>query len=381
MVIEVAARGPLMRMGRRHFLAACMALAGSTSAPLRAAMKGRAPGARFLAARRHETRFEAVLLDAQGHDVTALALPERGHSFAIDALRARAVIFGRQPGFYALAFALPGGAELGALPLPDGRHYFGHGTFSPDGMRLYATENDYEGERGVLGVYDATPGAQWRRLGEFDCGGIGPHEVVMLADGRTLCVANGGLLTHPDFGKTPLNLSTMRPSLAYLDARDGRLLEKVTLPAELHQLSIRHLVQDASSDVWFACQYEGPAADQPPLLGRHRRGAAPELLAGPADVLRDLRNYLGSIAFDPLRGVIATSSPVGGRIAWWDAASGRSLGSAGRPDGCGLAALDDGRFLISDGYGGLVTAGPGFQEQLLLPGSPGLSWDNHMRRL
>jgi len=367
-------------MDRRSFLAACVALAG-TPTSLRAAIEDGAPGARFLAARRHDSRFEAVVLDAQGHDVAALVLPDRGHSFAIDAPRARAVAFGRQPGFYALAFTLPGGAALGALPLPEGRHYFGHGTFSPDGTRLYATENDYEGERGVIGVYDATPGAQWRRLGEFDCGGIGPHEVVMLADGRTLCVANGGLLTHPDFGKTPLNLSTMRPSLAYLDSRDGRLLGNITLPPELHQLSIRHLVVDGSGDVWFACQYEGSASEQPPLVGRHRRGAAPELIAGPAGVLRDLRNYLGSIAFDAQRGVIATSSPVGGSVAWWDAASGRSLGSTTRPDGCGVAALDGGRFLISDGYGGLVAAGPGLRDQPLLQGSPGLSWDNHMRRL
>src|SRR5690606_25223539 len=176
------------------------------------------------------------------------------------------------PGFFALAFSLRDGALLGSLALPADRHFFGHGVFSADGSRLFATENDFDQGRGVIGIYDERPGAQWQRLGEFDTGGIGPHEMVLLPDQRTLCVANGGLLTHPDYDKTPLNLSTMRPSLAYLDAQDGRLLGNVTLPAELFQLSIRHLAVDHAGAVWFACQHQGPASEQPQLVGRHRPG-------------------------------------------------------------------------------------------------------------
>ncbi|MCK0317313.1 DUF1513 domain-containing protein, partial [Salmonella sp. 15E65] len=91
--------------------------------------------------------------------------------------------------------------------------------------------------------------------GEFDSGGIGPHEVVLMPDGKTLCVANGGILTHPDYGKLELNLDTMRPSLAYIDAASGELLEKVELEPALHRLSIRHLALAADGCVWFGCQY------------------------------------------------------------------------------------------------------------------------------
>src|SRR5690606_30651459 len=133
--------------------------------------------ARFLAARRHGGRHEAVLLDAHGRDLAVRQLPGRGHSFAIDAARARAVAFGRQPGFFALAFSLHDGTQLGSLPLPQNRHFSGHGVFWADGTRLFATENDFDQGRGVIGIYDARPGAQWQRLGEFDTGGIGPHEM------------------------------------------------------------------------------------------------------------------------------------------------------------------------------------------------------------
>jgi hypothetical protein len=349
--------------------------------PLRAEVPPSSGSARFLSARLHAARHEAVLLDATGRDLAVLGLPERGHSFAIDAARQRAVVFGRQPGIYARAFDLTSCAQLASLPLPEGRHFFGHGIFSADGAQLFTTENDYAAGRGVLGVYDARPGGQWQRLGEIPCGGIGPHEVVLLGDGRTLCVANGGLLTHPDYGKEPLNIPTMESSLVYLDALDGRVLESVSLPAELFQLSIRHLAVDESGAVWFACQHQGAASEQPPLLGRHRRGERPQLLSAPPPIQRALRNYLGSIAIDPESGIVATTSPVGGTVAWWDVQQGRCLGATQRPDGCGVAALHAGRFLVSDGFGSLVAAGPDAGEQPLLGAARGMAWDNHLKRI
>lgn len=376
----MAARGfdrpDLRGMRRRRLLAGSAALLALSGAPALAGLPAER-GPRFLGARRHGNTFEAVVIDAAGRDLAVRALPDRGHSFAIDSARRRAVVFGRQPGFFALAFGLDDGAPLGALQLPEGRHFFGHGVFSHDGTRLFATENDYETGRGVLGVYDARPGAGWQRLGEIDTGGIGPHEVVLMPDGRTLCVANGGLLIHPDFGKEPLNLSTMRSTLAYVDARDGRLLEQQALAPELFQLSIRHLAVDATGAVWFACQHQGPAIEQPPLVGRHTRGQAPELLAAPPALLRELRNYIGSIAAG--RDLIATSSPVGGQVAFWSVAEGRCLGLAPRPDGCGVAPLEDGRFLLSDGFGGLAAVRPAGEGEVLLAASRELSWDNHLR--
>src|SRR5690606_28824896 len=126
---------------RRALLAACMATGASAlTRPLLAGMQAATADARFLSARRHSARHEAVVLDARGRDVAVLGLPERGHSFAVDAARQRAVIFGRQPGFHAFAFDLAG-ARLGELPLAEGRHFLGHGGFSAGGTRLAALES------------------------------------------------------------------------------------------------------------------------------------------------------------------------------------------------------------------------------------------------
>ena len=368
-----------MAIDRRQFVALAALVGCTPFAAARAWAASDAP--RYLTARQRGSHFEAVVMNDRGTTDIVVPLPDRGHSFAIDAARGRAVAFGRQPGFFALAFDLAGKHAPTALPLPAGRHYFGHGVYTPDGMRLIAAENDYENGRSVLGVYDASSGGDYRRIGEFDGGGIGAHEVVLMPDGRTLCVANGGILTHPDYGKLALNEGGIAPSLDYIDAQTGILLEHVTLDRSLGALSVRHLGLAGDGTLWFGCQYNGPAGDRPPLVGRHRRGHAPELFAGPPEVLRGFGNYIGSVTADRSGTVIATSSPVGGQVVYWEAASGRYLGVTPLHDGCGIAPHGDDDFLFSSGNGVLERVAPTRAPIVTLPAASGLAWDNHLRAI
>jgi hypothetical protein len=100
----------------------------------------------------------------------------------------------------------------------------------------------------------------------------------------------------------------------------------------------------------------------------------------PPAVLQGLRNYLGSIATDATGRVVAATSPVGGSVALWDTNDGKFLDSTDHPDGCGVAALDDGRFLVSDGFGGIHAFGADGRDQVVRETSAGMAWDNHMRR-
>jgi len=378
-----------MGTDRRQFLvwSAMMAWSSSGFSAPRAfsisadAADKRSDRALYVAARRANGRYETVVLDAQGTIQHVIPMPARGHSFALDAQRGRAVVFGRQPGFFAVAFSTDGTVEPITLDVAESRHFFGHGVYTPDGQWMLATENDFEAGRGVLGVYDASAGGGYRRIGEFDSGGIGPHEVVLLPDGKTVCVANGGILTHPDYGKLELNLDSMQPSLAYIDVSTGRLIERVALPAALHHLSIRHLALAADGSVWFGCQHMGPDSERPPLVGRHRRGAEPELFVGSDETLRACRNYIGSVAADSTGTVIATSSPVGNQVLYWDAVSGDLLGTTPLQDGCGVAPYAATQFLLNSGMGELVHSGPTAPTWSILPASAELAWDNHFRRL
>src|SRR5690554_1726551 len=377
---------------RRRFLAMMAAYGGAgLAAPLNAWGAGAsdmpsavADAARdaplYLAARKNAGKFEATVIDEAGQDQLIIPLPDRGHSFAIDAPRGRAVAFGRQPGFFAVAFDIKGKQATHTLQPADNRHFFGHGVFSPDGNFMVATENDYEAGHGVLGVYDASRGGNYRRVGEFLTHGVGPHEVVLMPDRRTLCVANGGILTHPDYGKLQLNADTMQPSLAYIDIVSGELLEQVFLPAQWNRLSIRHLVVDGQGAVWFGCQHTGPAQERPPLVGRHRLGAQAELFSGSQEALRSMKNYVGSLACNEAGTVVATSSPVGGQVLFWATDSGRCLNAAPIFDGCGIAAASGNGFLVTSGRGTVEQRSVEGGQLALRAGAPDLAWDNHLRQ-
>lgn len=355
-------------------------LAGTAAAPLAPALAA-VPGAEplYLAARRSHGDFEVAVIDEKGQVRLVVPLEARGHSFAIDAAHRKATAFARQPGRFAVTFDIDGRGEPAPFHVAEGRHFFGHGVFADGGRLMLATENDYEAGHGVVGVYDASGGMT--RIGEFPSDGIGPHEVVSMPDGRTLCVANGGILTHPDYDRIKLNLDTMSPSLAYLDIETGDVVERAELLPELHQLSIRHMAVDGFGTVWFGCQYQGPAADRPPLVGRHRRGRAPELFTGPMEMLRRFDNYVGSVAVDGSGTIVATSSPRGGLVAFWDASTGRCLGSRDMVDGCGVAPHGGGSFLMTSGTGRIAETGPEVAPETKIPGEPELAWDNHLRLL
>ena len=137
------------------------------------------------------------ILTEAGKLVHALDLPERGHDITFDPVSRRSVVFARQPGTFAVVFDHTGEAEPVTIASVEGRHFYGHGVFSPDGALLYATENDFDNAAGMIGVYDATDG--FRRIGEFATHGVGPHELLLCPDGKTLAIANGGIETHPDY--------------------------------------------------------------------------------------------------------------------------------------------------------------------------------------
>jgi hypothetical protein len=365
---------------RRRMLALA---AAALAAPVCARDPGRAAGAARAAylsacadaAGQHRVRG----FDARGRLAFDLALPGRGHAFALRPDARIAVNFARRPGRFAAVLDLRRGVQLHTIETPYERHFQGHGTFSHDGRMLYACENDFDAARGVLGVYDAAQ--RFRRVAELPTHGIGPHDVRLLSDGVTLAVANGGIATHPDWPRLKLNVPDMAPSLAYVDRRDGRLLEAVRLAPQLHQLGIRHLALGHADNVAIAMQYEGPAGDEVPLVATHRRGDALRLCNGPPAMQRAMRHYCGSVAFDRAGQVLAVSAPRGNLITCWDAMRGAYLCAVQLADGCGIApAPRPGRFLASSGRGGAleIDARSGRATPVVSAMLAAAHWDNHL---
>ncbi len=310
--------------------------------------------------------FGVATLTEAGEIVDRTALPARAHGMAYSAASKRTVAFARRPGTYAMILAADGSAEPIVIAAADGRHFYGHGCFSADGRLLYATENDFAANRGMIGIYDGT--SAFARVGEFPTYGIGPHDMTLSADGRMLAIANGGIETHPDFGRTKLNLDHMEPSLTLVDTETGALIQKHALPAALSRLSTRHVDIGLKGEIWFACQYEGARDGLPPLVGHFSHGEELAFVPLPESTTEALANYVGAIAVNRAEGLIGLTSPRGGVAVTLDARSGAVLREQRVTDAAGVAAARPG-FAVSS-YGGR------FKER-----ESRVAWDQHIVRL
>ncbi|WP_417677583.1 DUF1513 domain-containing protein [Pseudodonghicola sp.] len=300
-------------------------------------------------------------------------IPGRGHAAAAHPHRAEAVGFARRPGTFAFVIDCAAGTTRAELEAPEGRHFYGHGVFSREGDLLFTVENDFDAARGVIGVWDVA--SNYTRVGEFDSNGVGPHELRLMPDGKTLVVANGGIETHPDSGRSKLNIPFMKPNLSYLRL-DGSLLEAVELDPELHKNSIRHIDVRADGLVGFAMQWQGGQGDQPPILGVHRRGEAPrlQLFGTEPEVAAQMNGYGGSVAFSGDGRYLAVSSPLGARVQVFDAETGALAQILPMEDVCGLGARSDG-FLASAGTGRMIMFEADGPHDL---GQSDVRWDNHL---
>lgn len=325
-----------MMVDRRQFLRSAGIGFATTLAPRSLLALERSDAVYASGFRAPDGSFGIATVTERGDIVDTTALPTRAHGISYNPQTNRIVAFARRPGTYAMIIDKSARTEPVVITAPEGRHYFGHGCFSPDGTLLYASENDFDNNRGMIGIYDGRD--RFRRIGEHETYGIGTHDLAISDDGKVLIAANGGIETHPEFGRTKLNLDHMEPSLALIDAATGALIQKHTLPENLRQLSTRHLDVAADGKIWFACQYEGPRNHRPPLIGHFSEGEDLSFLPLPHATTIALANYVGAIAINRHEGLVGITSPKGGTALVLDAASGRVLRQEQMRDAAGVSA-------------------------------------------
>lgn len=310
--------------------------------------------------------FGVALLSERGEPLATFALPERGHGFAQARSSKWLVAFARRPGTFALAIDLAGNQQPILFDTPAHTHFYGHGAFSADERLLFASENDFDKGFGVIGVYSVSDG--FRRVGEFPSCGVGPHEIITTKRKGILCVANGGIQTHPDMGRVKLNISEMQSSVAFIDVNNGALIESHNVPSQFSQLSLRHMSVDRHDNVWLGGQYEGEMSDDVPLIAKVGIGHELALPQLNPKMISTLSNYIGSMSANGDGSQIAVTSPKGNSVLVIDATSGDIVGIREIEKASGVAAKRDG-FAVStlDGY---------FDTQ-----KSAYFWDNHLLRI
>jgi hypothetical protein len=367
----------LMAIDRRSLLLGTIAFVGTTSLRGPAFAAG-ANEVAYVSAARRGGDFCVLLLRADGSLVREVPLSGRGHDIAIHRPSGRVAVFARRPGTFGIAFDLEKATPPHIFTAGAGRHYYGHGSFSTDGRLLYASENDIEGERGVIGVYEVAKG--YKKIGEHPSYGVGPHEILLLADGKTIAVGNGGIDTMPGAGRENLNIESMEPSLAFVDAESGRLIAKHAMGGDLKSLSIRHVTQDAKGLVWFGGQWEGSPSETPQIIGSAGRDRELRLITPPASQTPDLKGYIGAMAVSADGRTIAASAPKAGHVVYVDAETASVIAQSTLKDVCGLAPEGVENFAASSGFGVMRYETPraSIISEVELRD---VAFDNHLRRV
>jgi len=336
---------------RRHFLKGliCSACAPySLSAPIKLELE---KVKLYSAATDHKGDHWLVIANAKGETLNQLRLPSRAHQVFKHPSLPLLCVVARRPGKYLSLVHLNTGTLIKTISPSKGYHFYGHGLFTHDGRYLVTSENHIESGEGRITIRDRL--SEFSIVYQYDSQGIGPHEIKLSTDGLVLVVANGGIKTHPDKGREKLNLNTMRPSLVYLELLTGKLLEKVSLPKQLHQLSIRHIDINHHDQVVIAMQYQGDITDQVALMGTHNRGEDIRLLNAPINSYLAMKHYCGSVCFDFSGMYAAATSPKGNRVTIWDTVKGNIIDELRCRDACGVAALGKQGFMVSSGAGKL----------------------------
>ena len=331
------------------------------------------------AAKNSAGQYELLVADEPGNIHLRHRLPARAHHVEQHPKQSLLAAVGRRPETFIDLVDYQQKRLVKRINSRPGYHFYGHAIFTPDGRYLITTENQITTGKGQIVIRDSLK--DYQVSNQFSSAGIGPHELQLMPDAKTLVVANGGILTHPDRGREKLNLEEMKPSLAYLSLQTGKVLEQVFMPDELHKLSIRHFDVNHQGRIAIALQYQGAKTDHVPLVAFHSRGSDLELVYAPDEINQAMKQYCGSARFDASGEFAAISSPRGNLVTFWNQKTGTFIRSVNSRDGCGLAKTDQaGEFLVTTGRGHCyrLNLHTGSKQKLPLMSLNKLSWDNHL---
>jgi len=288
----------------------------------------------------------------------SIEVPTRAHGL-LAGTGGSVIAVARRPGDWLLRWFVRSG-RLQWHWAPPGVAFNGHAVLA--GNRLLVTQTDLDNGAGQVGVLDA---ATLQPLGAWPTHGVDPH-ALLLHRGR-LWVANGGIATQPETGRSKLDLDRMDSSLVALHPRDGRLLGQWRV--DDRRLSLRHLTASGAL-LGVAMQAEHDDAAE--------RAHAPLLAVCDGEVLRVIAppphsrtgGYAGDIAGTDT-GFVLSATRADGVFEWSVQLGWTRTTQLPRPG----ALWGSSGTVLCAGSGEALQVGAGPAARLVL--ASGLQLDNH----
>lgn len=253
-----------------------------------------------------------------------------GHGVTVNPRNPSCVAVFEKRGSGAALVDLRAKRRLGLIVPSAGRHFYGHGAYVNGGAELLSIESDLTTKKGVIVVRDGT---SFETLAEFPSYGQSPHDCVLVDDGKTLVVTNGG----GDIG------STEAPSVAYVDVASEKLKEKVTFGDP--KINAGHVAIRENGDL-VVCSAPRDGLGEGSIGGvTLRRGKRkPERMRTPKALVDGL---VGESLSACVRGSIAgVTTPSANKVTFWDLDRQKLVGLLDLASARGIAVSADDRYWV-----------------------------------
>jgi hypothetical protein len=159
--------------------------------------------------------FDMLDLDAGAAEPARIPLDFLAHGFALHPTRKEAALLEKRgPGGCYVDLAAR--EVIRTIAPTEGHHFYGHGAFARDGSALFAVETNLATGDGVISVRDP---ASFAVIDAFPTYGKSPHDCVLVDEGRTLVVTNGG-------GPIDEAADGALPCVSFVDVASRKLLER-----------------------------------------------------------------------------------------------------------------------------------------------------------
>ncbi len=196
------------------------------------------------------------------------------------------------------------------------RHFYGHGAYSRDGALLYAAEALLEDAyKGMLVVRD---GRTFERLGEFPSYGTAPHDCLLIDDGNTLVITNGG---------GPIDSDDL-PCVSFVDVRNQQLLDKVELASP--RFNTGHVAMTRGRDMALVSAPRDGLGNLDKQLGAvslKLKDQPIRTMSEPRDVVERMLGETLSVVINEADDTVMCTHPLGNQISMWDLRTGALKGA------------------------------------------------------
>jgi hypothetical protein len=235
-----------------------------------------------------------------------------GHGFAPNPARPHLAVISQKHGKGCVEWDMKARRVTRKLATAPDREFYGHGAFTPDGRTLFLAES-IVGDHSYRGVITIRDGDSYEIKGEFPSHGTAPHDTILVDDGATLVITNGG--GHIDTDDLPC--------VTYVDVRTRELKRRLTFPTP--RINAGHLAITARGElVVVSAPREGLDKTAPDFCG----GIS---FYTPGGEMRTAKDPIGarmksetlSVAIHEPTMIVAATNPAGHLVTFWDFRTGK----------------------------------------------------------